>query len=147
MLQHFSRLSRLISTVAGHPFMFLTAMIFVAVWALSGPLFHYSNAWQLTINTSTTIITFLMVFVIQHNQNRDSAAIQIKLNEIIKALEGAENHLLNAEDKTMEELGDLKRAYTEVARQAEEENILAKEEEKSLAESELSDDQALHISS
>jgi low affinity Fe/Cu permease len=125
--------------VAGHPVMFLTAITFVAVWALSGPVFHFSNAWQLTINTSTTIITFLMVFVIQHNQNRDSAAIQVKLNEIIKALEGAENHLLNAEDKTMEELGDLKRAYTEVARQAEEENILAQSEE--------SDDRPLQIGS
>lgn len=120
--------------------MFLSAMIFVAVWALSGPVFHFSNGWQLTINTSTTVITFLMVFVIQHNQNRDSAAIQIKLNEIIKSLEGAQNHLLNAEDKTMEELGDLKRAYTEVARQAEEENILAKEED-AFAKSEQSDDQ------
>jgi len=69
-----------------------------------------------------------MVFVIQHNQNRDAAAVQVKLSEIIKALEGAENHLLNAEDKTMEELGDLKRAYSEVARQAEEQNSLANSE-------------------
>jgi len=69
-----------------------------------------------------------MVFVIQNNQNRDAAAIQVKLNEIIKALEGAENHLLNAEDKTLEELGDLKKAYKEVARQAEEEASLANSE-------------------
>jgi len=128
MLEYFSRFSRYISSVAGHPITFVAAVAFVVVWAFSGPLFHFSNAWQLTINTSTTIVTFLMVFVIQHNQNRDAAAVQVKLSEIIKALEGAENHLLNAEDKTMEELGDLKRAYSEVARQAEEQNSLANSE-------------------
>jgi len=105
--------------------MFLTAVGAVALWAIFGPVFHFSNTWQLAINTTTTIVTFLMVFVIQHNQNRDAAAIQVKLSEIIKALEGAENHLLNAEDKTMEELGNLKKAYSEVAKQAEEESSIA----------------------
>jgi low affinity Fe/Cu permease len=125
MLEHFSRFSRFVSLVTGHPVMFLTAVVAVAAWALTGPFFHYSNTWQLAINTTTTIVTFLMVFVIQHNQNRDAAAIQLKLNEIIRVMEGAENHLLNAEDKTMEELGDLKKAYSEVARRAEEKSSLA----------------------
>jgi low affinity Fe/Cu permease len=118
MMHLFSRFSKFISFLAGHPLMFGTAVAFVILWALSGPFFHYSNSWQLAINTSTTVVTFLMVFLIQHNQNKDSAAIQVKLNEIIKVMEGAENQLLNAEDKTLEELEELKKAYVEVARKA-----------------------------
>jgi len=101
--------------------MFCTAVSLVLLWAISGPIFHYSNTWQLAINTSTTVVTFLMVFIIQHNQNRDAAAIQVKLNELIRVLEGAENKLLNAEDKTMEELEELKRSYVEAALKAQEE--------------------------
>jgi low affinity Fe/Cu permease len=108
------------SFLAGHPLMFGSAVGLVILWAASGPFFHYSNTWQLAINTSTTVVTFLMVFLIQHNQNRDSAAIQVKLNEIIRVMEGAENKLLNAEDKTIEELEELKKTYVEAAMKAQE---------------------------
>ena len=116
----FTRFSRFMSFLAGHPLMFGSAVGLVILWAASGPFFHYSNTWQLAINTSTTVVTFLMVFLIQHNQNRDSAAIQVKLNEIIRVMEGAENKLLNAEDKTIEELEELKKTYVEAAMKAQE---------------------------
>ena len=83
------------SRTAGRPYAFALAVIVIVVWAITGPLFGFSDTWQLVINTGTTIITFLMVFLIQNTQNRDSEAVQIKLDEIIRALEGAHNALLD----------------------------------------------------
>jgi low affinity Fe/Cu permease len=83
---------------------FIAAVLTVVVWAATGPMFHYSDTWQLVINTGTTIVTFLMVFLIQNTQNRDTLAVQVKLAELIIAVKGAQNRLANAEDLTEEEL-------------------------------------------
>jgi low affinity Fe/Cu permease len=96
---------------AGHPLAFLTAVLLVLIWALTGPLFNYSDTWQLVINTSTTIVTFLMVFLIQHTQNRDTLAVQLKLAELIMAATEAENRLATAGDLSEEELEDLHKDY------------------------------------
>jgi low affinity Fe/Cu permease len=97
--------------LAGKPLTFLIAVLIVLVWAFTGPLFGYSDTWQLVINTSTTIVTFLMVFLIQHTQNRDTMAIQLKLAELIIAVHGAENRLAAAEDMSEEELEELHQTY------------------------------------
>jgi low affinity Fe/Cu permease len=91
----------------GKPIAFLIAFTAVIVWAATGPIFHYSDTWQLVINTSTTIVTFLMVFLIQNTQNRDTMAVQLKLSELILKVEAAENRFATAEDMTDEELEEL----------------------------------------
>lgn len=96
----------------------------IIVWALSGPLFHYSETWQLIINTGTTIITFLMVFLIQKSQNKDSTAVHIKLNELVAASERASNRLVDVEDLTEEELDILARYYCRLKERAQKENSL-----------------------
>lgn len=100
----------------GKPLAFLTATALVIVWALTGPLFGYSDTWQLVINTSTTIVTFLMVFLIQNTQNRDTMALQLKLSELILAMNEAENRFAKAEDLSDEELEDL---HAELRKRAE----------------------------
>src|ERR1700741_1352640 len=100
----FDRFARLGSHFAGHPLAFAGAVGLIVLWLFGGPLFGFSDTWQLVINTATTIITFLMVFVIQNPQNRDSAAIQIKLDELVRAVEGAHNGLLNLENLSETEL-------------------------------------------
>ena len=100
----FERMARLISQFTGSTSAFLVATLVVLVWAAIGPVFHYSSNWQLVINTGTTIVTFLMVFLIQRTQNKDSLAVQLKLNEIVAALEGASNRLVKVEDLSEEEL-------------------------------------------
>ena len=92
---------------AGSPIAFLAATTFIIVWALTGPAFGYSDTWQLVINTATTIITFLMVFLIQNTQNRDSLALQVKLSELIIAMKGAENRIAAVEEMSDEELEQL----------------------------------------
>jgi low affinity Fe/Cu permease len=114
----FSRAARQTARAAGHPLALLISVTSVIVWALCGPRFGYSDTWQLIINTSTTIITFLMVFLIQHTQNRDTDAIQIKLNEIIRALEGAHNAVVSLEDLEEEQLALLRQKYSTLAEQA-----------------------------
>jgi len=111
----FSNFARGISAWSGRPLLFGLALLAVILWAVTGPLFGYSDTWQLVINTSTTIITFLMVFVIQNTQNRDTAAIQIKLDELIRAMPGAHNAILDLEQLEEEQLQQYLKRYEELA--------------------------------
>ena len=104
----FDRFSNTITKAAGSPYAFLGSFLVIIVWALTGPLFGYSDTWQLVINTGTTIITFLMVFVIQQSQNKDTVALHLKLNELIAANKNASNRLIDIEDLTEDELKVLK---------------------------------------
>jgi low affinity Fe/Cu permease len=103
---------------AGHPLTFAAAVLVIVGWAVMGPVFGYSDTWQLVINTGTTIVTFLMVFLIQNTQNRESKAVQLKLDEIIRSLEGAHNRFLNLEDMDEEELEKIHKRYVELAKHA-----------------------------
>jgi low affinity Fe/Cu permease len=109
--QMFSHLASRAAHLAGKPLTFLIAVAAVLVWAVSGPFFGFSDTWQLVINTSTTIITFLMVFLIQNTQNRDTLALQLKLAELIISMQGAKNKLATAEDLSEEDLERLHDAY------------------------------------
>ena len=114
----FTRIAKGTSRLMGRPMTFAVAVMLVAVWAISGPIFGYSDTWQLTINTGTTIVTFLMVFLIQATQNRDAEAIQIKLDEIIRSQAGAHNALLDLEELEEEELLELRANYLALAEKA-----------------------------
>jgi low affinity Fe/Cu permease len=114
----FGRLAAGTSNVVGSPWAFLLAIAAVIVWAVTGPLFGFSDTWQLVINTGTTIVTFLMVFLIQNTQNRDARAIHIKLDELLRAMEAARNDIIDVEQDTDEELALLQRTYREVREQA-----------------------------
>ncbi len=114
----FARFARWISIQLGHPFAFGIALLIVIGWAVVGPIFHFSDTWQLVINTGTTIITFLMVFIIQNTQNRDNEAMQVKLDEIIRAMKGANNDLLNMENASEKKLQEAQEYYTHLAQQA-----------------------------
>ncbi|WP_353191614.1 low affinity iron permease family protein [Pandoraea pnomenusa] len=114
----FSKFSSYLSSVTGRPAAFVLAVALVLIWAVTGPLFHYSDTWQLVINTSTTIVTFLMVFLIQNTQNRDTAAMHIKLDELIRAMEGAHNALLDLEELDEKELQRFRTRYEALANEA-----------------------------
>jgi low affinity Fe/Cu permease len=114
----FERFARAASLVTGKPATFFTALALVLVWSATGPLFGFSDTWQLVINTSTTIVTFLMVFLLQHSQNRDTMALQLKLAELIIAVKGANNELATAEDLSERELCELHDEYARKAEQA-----------------------------
>jgi low affinity Fe/Cu permease len=116
----FGRFSRVAARAAGSTAAFLIATLIIAVWLATGPLFKFSDTWQLVINTGTTIITFLMVFLIQNTQNRDSEAMHLKLNEVIRALEGAHVALLDLEELSIEDLDRIRARYEELARRARE---------------------------
>jgi low affinity Fe/Cu permease len=120
----FEKAAASITKVTGSSTSFLVALGVILVWAVTGPIFHYSDTWQLVINTGTTIITFLMVFIIQQSQNKDSLAIQLKLNELIACEERASNRLIDVEDLTQEELEILKKFYVRLSELAEEEKDL-----------------------
>ena len=107
----FAHFANRASAFAGHYVTFLAAVAIILVWAVSGPLFGFSETWQLVINTGTTIVTFLMVFLIQNTQNRDALAMHLKLDELIYAMEAADDTLMRAEDETTEELEALKQKY------------------------------------
>ena len=111
----FEKFSAKITRATGRPMAFILAFFAIIAWAVSGPIFKFSDTWQLVINTSTTIVTFLMVFVIQQSQNKDTAAIQLKLNELIAATPTASNRLVDIEDLTTEEIETLKKFYVKLA--------------------------------
>jgi len=114
----FTHFAKWTAHAVGHPFGFALALLVVLGWVITGPLFGFSDTWQLVINTGTTIVTFLMVFLIQNTQNRDGAAVQIKLDELIRAIEGAHNALLDLEELTERDLERLRAHYEDLARGA-----------------------------
>ncbi|WFC41423.1 low affinity iron permease family protein [Pseudoxanthomonas sp. SE1] len=116
----FTRVAKAASTFSGRPTCFVLALAVLLAWAVSGPMFGFSDTWQLVINTGTTIITFLMVFLIQNTQNRDAEAMQIKLDELIRVSRNANNALLDLEEMEEKELDTLRARYEDMARQARE---------------------------
>lgn len=117
----FSRFSQAAARMSGGPRAFMLALSIVVVWGLSGPLFDFNDTWQLVINTGTTIITFLMVFLIQNTQNRDTQAMQIKLDELIRTTRDAHDSLLDLEELEPEDLERIRARYTDLAKQARDE--------------------------
>jgi low affinity Fe/Cu permease len=115
------RLAGRVTEFSGGSWGFSLALLIVVVWALSGPMFHFSETWQLVINTGTTIVTFLMVFLIQRSQNKDSRALHIKLNELVAAMEGASNRLIDVESLSEDDLKALTAHYAKLSERAEEE--------------------------
>lgn len=120
----FERMSSAVTAWTGSASAFAFALGIVIVWGATGPVFHYSDTWQLVINTGTTIVTFLMVFLIQRTQNKDSLALQLKLNEIVAAIEGASNRLIDVEDLDEEEMKTLHEFYGRLAAMAKKDNTL-----------------------
>ena len=114
----FTHFAKGTARMSGRPGTFALAVAVILGWAALGPLFDFSDTWQLVINTGTTIVTFLMVFLIQNTQNRDSEAIQIKLDELIRAIDGAHNALLDLEELEEDELDEIRAGYTELAERA-----------------------------
>ncbi|HWN94148.1 MAG TPA: low affinity iron permease family protein [Methylomirabilota bacterium] len=112
--EQFRKFAQSTAHFTGTPWVFLLACLAIAVWAVTGPLFHFSDTWQLVINTGTTIVTFLMVFLIQNTQNRDTRAIHLKLDELIRAMKGARNNLVNLEEMSDEELDKLHEEFQRV---------------------------------
>ena len=108
MEEMFEKAANVIAKAMGRPLTFLLCCLLVVVWAASGPVFHFSDTWQLVINTGTTIVTFLMVFLIQNSQNREGEALQAKLDELIRALDNAENRFIGLEQRTEQEIGAMR---------------------------------------
>lgn len=125
----FHRFARTASTVTGSAWAFIGAVVIIILWLVSGPLFHFSDTWQLFINTGTTILTFLMVFLIQNTQNRDAVAMHLKLDELIRAVEKARNKLVDLEDLSDEELAKLQKEFVRLSK-VEAEAIESLEEKK-----------------
>jgi low affinity Fe/Cu permease len=122
----FERFALIMTRLTGRPATFLIAFAIILVWGITGPFFNFSDTWQLVINTGTTIITFLMVFIIQQSQNKDSLSIQLKLNEIVAAMEGASNRLINVEDLSENDLIILGTYYKTLSEMAQKEDSLNK---------------------
>ena len=113
---NFDKLAQAVARSAGRPLTFIIAVTLVIVWGVSGPIFGFSDTWQLIINTSTTIVTFLMVFLIQNTQNRDTDALQVKIDELLRVTEGARLALLNLEEMKTDELDRIKEGFVELGR-------------------------------
>jgi low affinity Fe/Cu permease len=114
----FTRFAKHAATITGKPATFVCAVLIIITWAFLGPLFGFSDTWQLVINTGTTIITFLMVFLIQNTQNRDGEAVQIKLDELIRSIKGARNQMMNLEEMDEKELNRIRKEYLDLAEAA-----------------------------
>ena len=114
----FARFAKRIAAIAGRPLTFAAAVGVLIVWAATGPVFGFNDTWQLVINTGTTIVTFLMVFLLQNSQNRDSEALQIKIDELIRAVSHANNEMMNLEDLDEEELEKIREQYLNLAERA-----------------------------
>lgn len=144
----FNSFSNAVTKATGRPIAFILATLVIIVWAVTGPIFHFSDTWQLVINTGTTIITFLMVFVIQHSQNKDTVAIQLKLNELIAANREASNRLIAVEDLNDEELDVIKKFYIHLSQLAKTEKNVFKthsiDEAKHNMARKLEQDSAIH---
>ncbi len=112
----FDTLAQAVARSAGRPLAFIAAAALVVVWGISGPIFHYSDTWQLVINTGTTIVTFLMVFLIQNTQNRDTDALQVKIDELLRVTEGARLALLDLEEMKADDLARIKSGFVSLAR-------------------------------
>jgi low affinity Fe/Cu permease len=128
LFHHFAKWT---SRTAGSPYAFLLAVLVILGWAVTGPMFGYSDTWQLVINTGTTIVTFLMVFLIQNTQNRDSQAILVKLDELIRAIDNARNAVLDSEDLDEDELEKLRAQYAAMGAAAQRQNTTEATEDKS----------------
>ena len=115
----FSRFAGRTAQIVGHPYMFLLAAAVIIIWGITGPYFHYSDTWQLIINTGTTIITFLVVFLIQNTQNRDAKALHLKLDELIRSHSPANNDLIDVEKLSDEELDELEKRYEQIRKECE----------------------------
>jgi len=116
----FTHIAKWASRTAGKPSTFMVALVIILLWLLTGPIFHFSDTWQLVINTGTTIVTFLMVFLIQNTQNRDQEALQIKLDEVLRSMENAHTVLLDLEELDDEELDMIRKDYLQLAKKARE---------------------------
>ncbi len=117
----FTRFAKTTALYTGKPITFILAFSVIIVWAISGPIFKFSDTWQLVINTGTTIVTFLMVFLIQNTQNRDTEALQLKLDEIVRSIKGAKNQVLDLEELDEEELDKIREEYLKLAKKARDE--------------------------
>src|SRR3954462_2645359 len=115
--------------VVGSPWSFFLAISVIVIWGVSGPLFHYSDSWQLVINTGSTIVTFLMVFLIQNTQNRDAKTFHLKLDELIHAIKGARNTMINLEEMTDEELADIKKEFQRISGQRQQQRAETRQQE------------------
>jgi low affinity Fe/Cu permease len=138
MKQMFRSFAGATSVAAGSPWAFLIAVVIIAVWGVTGPIFGFSDTWQLVINTGTTIVTFLMVFLIQNTQNRDAKAVHLKLDELIRAVGGARTHLVDLEDLTDEELEELQKQFQHIRERV----ASGVPEQKALVEAEVATERA-----
>lgn len=129
----FTHFAKGTATATGRPAAFLLAVFVIAAWAITGPIFHYSDTWQLVINTGTTIVTFLMVFLIQNTQNRDSQALHVKLDELIRAMSGARNCLIDLDELSDEELARIQQHYARLAKKSKHELRDLKEDKYTVA--------------
>src|SRR5436190_22791891 len=134
----FNKTSTVVTRIAGRPVTSIIAFLIVVIWAFTGPIFGYSDTWQLVINTSTTIITFLMVFIIQQSQNKDTMAVQLKLNELIACNENASNRLVDIESLTDAEIKLIKEFYTKLS-------VLSAKEDNLKASHSLDEAEDVHI--
>ncbi len=114
MNEFFHRISHKVGEGTGTPAAFIIAVLIIIIWGFTGPMFNYSDTWQLVINTGTTIVTFLMVFLIQNMQNRDSKALHLKMDEVIRSLKAARNDFIDLEDTTEEELSKLSKEFKQI---------------------------------